>query len=78
MSAGKSVRVAKVLRVIREGAGSPARLEIDGEPFTLATIEGFSVHPKRGELPSVTLSIAAYRVELIDDAMRMAERDATP
>jgi hypothetical protein len=64
----QAARVAKVLRVIRERPGGPARLEIDGEPFPYATLDGFTVHPKRAELPGVTLAIAAWRVEVVDDA----------
>jgi hypothetical protein len=60
-------KVAKTLKVVREGPGRAARLFIDGEPFDYATVDGFSVHPKRGEMPGVTLTIAAWRVELVDD-----------
>lgn len=62
-----AVQVAGVLRVIREGHAGPARLEIDGVPFPFATVDGFSVHPAKGRIPSVTVSIAAWRVELVDD-----------
>jgi len=60
-------KIAKTLRVVREGTGRAARLFIDGEPFDYATVDGFSVHPKRGEMPGVTVTIAAWRVELVDD-----------
>lgn len=59
-------KIAKTLRVVREGSG-PARLYIDGEPFDYATVDGFAVHPKRNEMPGVTVTIAAWRVELVDD-----------
>jgi hypothetical protein len=62
-----SHRIAKTLRVVREGAGGASRLYIDGEPFDYATVDGFTVHPKRGEMPGVTVTIAAWRVELVDD-----------
>ncbi len=61
------VKIAKTLRVVREGVGRPARLYIDGEEFEYATVDGFSVHPKRNEMPGVTVTIAAWRVELVDD-----------
>lgn len=61
-------KIAKTLRVVREGTGGAARLFIDGEPFDYATVDGFSVHPRRGEMPGVTVTIAAWRVELVDDA----------
>lgn len=60
-------RIAKTLRVVREGTGAASRLYIDGEPFDYATVDGFSVHPRRGEMPGVTVTIAAWRVELVDD-----------
>ena len=59
--------IAKVLRVVREGPGRAARLYIDGTLFEYATIEGFYVHPRRGEMPGVTVTIAASRVEVVDD-----------
>jgi hypothetical protein len=58
--------IAKTLRVVREGSGH-ARLYIDGEYFEYATVDGFTVHPKRNEIPGVTVTIAAWRVELVDD-----------
>lgn len=67
-------RIAKVLRVVRESAGA-ARLYIDGEYFEYATVDGFTVHPKRKELPAVTVTIAAWRVEVVDD---MDDMDAKP
>jgi hypothetical protein len=60
-------KIAKTLRVVREGTGRASRLYIDGELFGYATVDGFSVHPKRGEMPGVTVTIAAWRVELVDD-----------
>jgi hypothetical protein len=60
-------KIAKTLRVVREGTGHASRLYIDGVPFDYATVDGFSVHPKRGEMPGVTVTIAAWRVELVDD-----------
>jgi hypothetical protein len=60
-------KIAKTLKVVREGPGRAARLFIDGEPFDYATVDGFSVHPKRNEMPGVTVTIAAWRVELVDD-----------
>lgn len=60
-------KIAKTLRVVREGPGRPARLYIDGELFEYATVDGFGVHPRRGEMPGVTVTIAASRVEVVDD-----------
>jgi hypothetical protein len=59
-------KIAKTLRVVRHGNGG-SKLYIDGVPFDYATVDGFSVHPKRGEMPGVTVTIAAWRVELVDD-----------
>jgi hypothetical protein len=60
-------KIAKTLRVVREGAGQPSRLYIDGELFEYATVDGFTVHPQRKQMPGVTVTIAAWRVELVDD-----------
>lgn len=60
-------RIAGTLRVVREGPGRPARLYIDGILFEYATVGGFTVHPQRNEMPGVTVTIAASRVELVDD-----------
>jgi hypothetical protein len=62
-----AVNIAKVLRVVRGGTGA-ARLYIDGKLFDYATVGGFTVHPQRGEMPGVTVTIAAWRVELVDDS----------
>lgn len=59
-------KIARTLRVVRE-SGGPARLCIDGEHFPYATVGGFTVHLKKKELPAVTVTIAAWRVELVDD-----------
>lgn len=59
-------KIAKTLRVVRNGTGH-SHLYIDGELFPYATVDGFSVHPRKGEMPGVTVTIAAYRVEVCDD-----------
>lgn len=56
--------LAKSLIVVQERAGA-AKLFIDGEPFPYATLDGFSVHPKRGNAPGVSCTLYADRVELI-------------
>jgi hypothetical protein len=61
-----TAKIAHVLRVERDKPGSPARLYIDGELFPYATIDGFTVHPQRNEMPGVTVTIAGWRVELTD------------
>lgn len=60
-------RMAKVLRVVKNGTG-PAVLEIDGALFPFFTVDGFTVHPQRAQLPSVSVTIVADRVEVVDDA----------
>lgn len=63
-------KIAKVLQVVNEG-GHHAQLYIDGELFPWATVEGFTVHAgKRAQIPAVHVSIAAYRVEVVDDLNR--------
>lgn len=66
-------RIAKSLRVVRESPGAAARLYIDGELFEYATVDGFSVHPKRGQIPSVSVQIAAQTVEVDDCVQPPAE-----
>jgi hypothetical protein len=60
-------RIARTLRVVREGTGTAARLFIDGEPFGYAVTGGLGVSLKRGEMPGVTVTIAGWRVEVVDD-----------
>jgi hypothetical protein len=62
------IQIAKVLRVERTRAGGWARLWIDGELFPYGTAGGFTVHPVKGELPGVTLTIVGWRVEVVDDS----------
>jgi hypothetical protein len=59
------VRIAKELRVERTGLGA-ARLYIDGELFPYATVEGFTVAPRRGEAPGVSLTIIGASVHVTD------------
>jgi hypothetical protein len=59
-------KIAKELRVVRASLGRPARLYIDGELFPYATSEGFTVSPRRNEMPGVNLTIVGDRVELVD------------
>ena len=59
-------KIAQLLQVVREGT-APVRLYIDGVLFPYATVDGFSVHPHRGKMPGVTVTIAGWRVEVIDD-----------
>lgn len=65
------LQIAKVLRVVNEG-GRYATLYIDGEPFTYATVDGFHVSSmaQNPKMPGVTLTIAASRVEFVDDLDR--------
>lgn len=59
-------KIARRLQVVREGS-TPARLYIDGVLFPYATVDGFTVHPHRGRMPGVTVTIAGCRVEVTDD-----------
>jgi hypothetical protein len=61
------VQLAELLVVRRLGTAH-ATLFIDGEAFNYATIDGFTVGPtRRAQLPAVHLSVAARRLELLDD-----------
>jgi hypothetical protein len=62
------VRTPKVLRIERSRAGAPARLYIDGILFAYGTVDGFTVNPRRGEMPCVTFTMLSERVEVVDDA----------
>ena len=64
---GSRIKVADELVVRRYGPGQAARLYINGELFPWGTIDGFHINPRRAETPSVTLTIAALKVEVIDD-----------
>jgi hypothetical protein len=61
-------RMAKLIRVVRTRAGAASFMEIDGEVFPYFTADGFTVHPQRNQMPSVTFTVLANRVEVIDDA----------
>lgn len=66
-----AVRLAGKLRVVNAGTHA-ARLYIDGVLFGYATLDGFTVHTGRRtghnpKMPGVTLTIAASRVEFVDD-----------
>lgn len=72
--------LAKVLRVVNEG-GQSATLYIDGEPFAYATVDGFHVSSMTHQdlkMPGVTLTIAASRVEFIEDLNRPSATEPTP
>jgi hypothetical protein len=74
-AAGPGAKVAKVLQVVNEG-GHHASLYIDGVLFEYATVDGFTVQAgKRLSMPAVHLTIAAYRVEVVDDLNRPAVPD---
>jgi len=66
-NSGFPVKVPAVIKIVREGAGKPARMYIDGKRFDCATVDGFTVHPTRDSMPCVMLTIVASRVELVDD-----------
>lgn len=71
------VNIPKELRVVRDNPGAAARLYIDGELFPHATIDGFAVHPQRGRLPSVSVSIAAQSV-IVEDSVDEAPSPTNP
>lgn len=62
-------RMAKTIKIIRlgHGIGQPIMV-IDGEEFPFYTVDGYHVDVTRAETPCVTVSIAAERVEIVDDA----------
>lgn len=66
-------KIPKELRVVRASLNRPARLYIDGELFPYATSEGFTVSPRRNEMPGVSLTIAADRVEVVDSMVAEPE-----
>lgn len=71
------VRVPDSIRIEKHGEG-PARMWIDGVLFEYGTVSGFTVNPRRGEMPAVTLSIVAMRIELVDDTQRKPADDRAP
>lgn len=70
------VRIPKQLRVVRDKAGGAARLYIDGELFPFATVDGFTVHPQKTQMPCVSVSIAAWSV-VVEDSVDGAPDQAT-
>lgn len=76
MSDRLPVRIPKQLRVVRDKAGGPARLYIDGDLFPFATADGFTVHPQKTQMPCVSLSIAAWSV-VVEDSIDAAPNEAT-
>jgi hypothetical protein len=59
-------RLAKKVRIERFGAGKAAKCYIDGKFFPYYTQDAFHVNPKRGEIPSVTFTLVASTVEVVD------------
>lgn len=57
----------QLVRVVREGAGQPAKLYIDGVFQPWATVTGFSTEVRRAEMPGITLTLAANRIEIVND-----------
>lgn len=66
-------KIAGLLRVVREKGYGHADLYIDGELFPFATVGGFSVCPRRDQMPGVTVTLAAWRVEVADGNIPAAE-----
>lgn len=62
-------RIARVIKVVRDKINGPATLFVDGELFPYATADGYSFHPQRNEMPGVTFTLVAERVELIDSSL---------
>lgn len=59
-------RMAREVRIVRDGIGKAARMYIDGELFPYYTSDGYGLHPKRAELPSVSFTLVAERVIVTD------------
>lgn len=63
-----ATRLAKEIQVVRRGLGSGQPvMVIDGEEFPYFTEDGYHVNVTRLGTPGVTITIAAERVEVIDD-----------
>jgi hypothetical protein len=64
--AGRSYVIARLIEVRRERPGRPADVTIDGWRVPWATATGWTVNPRRAEMPCVSVEIVAERVELTD------------
>lgn len=64
------LKFATKLEVVRPAGQAHARLYIDGKLFPYATLDGFTVHPQRGQAPSVAVVIYAESVEVRDDYLK--------
>jgi hypothetical protein len=62
-------RLARQLTVVRLHPGEHGILFVDGSPFSLYTVDGFTIHPTKPRMPTVSLSIAAKSVRVIDSEM---------
>jgi hypothetical protein len=70
----REYKLPSLLRVVRNGGGV-AVLYIDGERFPYNTVDGFHTDVNRREIPYVTLSIAAEKVEIIDSLVALEENE---
>lgn len=60
------VKLADLIKITQAGAGR-YRVEIDGVEFPWATAGGANVYVEKGDIPGVTITIAANRIELVSE-----------
>jgi hypothetical protein len=70
----RAYTLPSLLRVVRDGGGV-AVLYIDGERFPYHTVDGFHTDVNRREIPHVTLSIAAEKVEIVNSLVALEEKN---
>lgn len=60
-------KIPRELKIVRRKGEKSARLYIDGEYFPFATVDGFSTHPQKNQMPCVIVSLVAWTVKVEDE-----------
>jgi len=67
-STGSAASIPKLIRVERS-AQKPLRIFVDGQELPYCTVDGVrvSTRVRRDEVPAITITIPAIRVEVVDE-----------
>lgn len=63
---GRDCVIPRLIEVRRERPGRPADVSIDGWRVPWATTSGWTVNPRRSEMPCVSVEFVAEQVTLLD------------
>jgi hypothetical protein len=77
MTTDSQPHLPQLIRVERNGFGDFGHIFIDGVPFPYFTKDGPSTEVQRGGSPSITVTIPAVRLEVVDSlaSVKGAEAD---